>query len=157
MKLALIVSTILLCGTLLGCGSSACSDQLSGSGKNNYDLECDAIEIFYQQSGGTFQAAIVQYIRGAPNERQIPVKVIANAPVEAGVTKNYDPRSNPAPLSLTRAMSDGSSFPDITVGSMTFDDFDGPGTSTSGKFYFTFESGRTINGEFSGTFQQLGQ
>jgi hypothetical protein len=94
----------------------------------------------------------ISYVRGGKESRQIPVKVIAKAPLAEGQKKDI---SSSAGGGITRAMTDHSSFPALTEGNVTFDTLGNAGQQVEGVFYTTFDNGRTLNGEFCGTAQLL--
>ena len=145
---------VLLMATVAACGSSS-DKRLFGSAQSNYDLAFDVIEIQRQEtSGGELDAMIVIYARDPddPKRRQIPVKIVANAPLEEGKRRDITGSGG----ALIRVMSDGAQFPEMEVGGVTFDELGGEGETASGSFNITFkESGRTLNGEFTGTVETI--
>jgi len=133
--------------------------ELSGSVvQSGYNMEYDTIEIYHQEYGGKFLSMQVLYIDKAKGGR-IPVKVIANVPVEPGKAKDLVADNGGA---VTRVMDDGTSFPDMIKGTITFDEI-AVGKKVSGDFYITFKADPlngikvegTLNGKFSGTIKSL--
>lgn len=53
-------------------------------------------------------------------------------------------------------MGDGSSFPKLQQGSVTFTETGESGANVSGSFDVTFEGGATLKGSFTGKGQQTG-
>ncbi len=150
-SLLTIAAALLATASLSGCGAGDCNE-LSGVAEKSYDLIFDRVVINRQENkAGDFQAMTIEYIRGSPGEQQIPVKVIAKAPLESGKTKDISGDGG----GITRAMSDASAFKDLTTGVITFDPLGDAGESTEGDFFVTFEDGRTLNGEFCGTVELL--
>jgi len=138
---------------LAGCDDTAGS-RLGGSVYETYNLTFNTIKIKKQVVGGTFQAMIVEYVNdsgGCANACEIPVKVVINAPVSGGEKKDLAKDG-----AVTRVMKDNSQFPDLDKGNITFHDLPDVGGDASGEFYATFVGGTTLNGEFSGTVQLLG-
>jgi hypothetical protein len=137
-----------------GCGAGECN-RLFGSAESSgsYDLVFEAVEINRQESAdGKLDAMTISYVRGGKDGRQIPVKVIAKAPVASGEKKDI---ANAAGGGITRAMVDHSTFPALTAGNVTFEPLGNPGEQAEGTFYTTFENGRTLNGDFCGVVQLL--
>jgi hypothetical protein len=136
-----------------GCDDTA-GGRLGGSVYETYNLTYNTINIKKQVVGGTFQAMIVEYVNktgGCGNACEIPVKVVINAPISAGEKKDLAKDG-----SVTRVMKDNSQFPDLDKGNITFHDLPDVGGEAEGEFYATFVGGTTLNGDFSGTVQLLG-
>lgn len=150
-RTALVALLGLLVASLTGaCGDDACT---SLKGPPGYDLVFDSVSIERQESGGNPDAMIIRYIKKLKSGvEEVPAKVIANWPVEAGKQKDIKPPNG----NLSRTMQNQVQFPDIESGNITFDKLGGAGQEASGKFYITFaQSGGTLNGEFCGTVKLL--
>jgi hypothetical protein len=134
--------------------SSACngteSNRLFGSAATTYALDFTHVDIYKQTKGGVFMAAIVEYVNETKKGREIPVKVVANAPVVEGQDKDLL-----AEGAIIRVMPDGSQFKNIEQGHINFDSLPDAGADASGAFYITFIGGSTLNGEFSAKVQAL--
>ena len=140
--------------TMLGSGCSSgnsCGD-LGGSVTIDYKI-CDYQKVVIQRSESeeTPIAMIVGYVRETQGTLEWLVKVVANWPVEAGKEKDLVTGG-----SVEHHAIGGAVFPDLQLGTITFDTLGEPGQNASGKFFATFVGeGGTLNGDFSGTVQRL--
>lgn len=151
---AALTAVVTTLAAATGCGAGDCN-RLFGSAESSgsYDLVFDAVEIHRQETrAGELDAVTISYVRGGKDGQQIPVKVIAKAPVAAGQQKDI---ADAAGGGITRAMTDHSTFPSLTEGNVTFDTLGNEGQDVDGKFYTTFDNGRTLNGEFCGVAKLL--
>jgi hypothetical protein len=139
---------MLLALSLAGCGGSE-SNSLSGSVKETFPMDFDHVEVYRQETAGTFVAMKVMYVDGQGSKKRYPVILIANAPVAENQPKNLKTEGN-----LYRTF-DGSEFAPLKEGTITFEKLGKVGESVSGKFYATFTPGTTLNGDFSATLQLL--
>lgn len=77
--------TLLLTLTLSACSDGVDGDNwIGGSAAKTYDVDFDEVRVKKQVIGGVFQAMTVEYVQIGKAQEYIPVKVVANAPVEAG-------------------------------------------------------------------------
>jgi len=129
--------------------TTACGDDLSScndlAGPKDYDLHYERVVIFKQAD-----AMIVSYERPTTSGTEIPAKIVANFPIEAGVEKNILVDG-----SVSRTMANQVQFPDAERAVITFDELGDVGSEASGKFYVTFTTGSTLSGEFCGTVKDL--
>jgi hypothetical protein len=138
--------------TLLGaCGGSS-TNRLYGSACTTFNCDFDRVEVKRQDANGTLHAIIVEYVYGpGTGSQHSPVKIVANAPVTQAQEKDLTKEG-----ALTRVMPDGSQFPTMKEGKITFDELGDVGKTAAGRFYITFDkTGTTLDGEFSATLQQL--
>lgn len=130
-----------------GCNGSDCN-KLAGAVVTSFNLDFSRVAITKQLNGGTFTAMILEYINenvgDCAKEKKcpIPVKVVANAPVEPNTEHDLIKKG-----ALLRVMPDMSQFQNLDKG---FIKFDGLGGDIDGEFYGTFIDGSTINGDFCG-------
>lgn len=135
----------------LGCGAESSGNKLSGSVERSFNLEFDQVKIERQESNNAWIAMIVTYLNSSTGE--IPVKVVANAPIEAGVKHDLVTDGK-----VDRFVQNGAKFknpPQAGKAHITFDTLGQVGESASGNFFVTFSDGSTLNGAFSGTVTQL--
>ena len=136
-----------------GCGSEC--NELDGSIRRGFDLSFDKVVVEYQEISGQLDALKVVYIRDPAGTPEIVARVIANAPVEEGQTKNI---SDPKDGGLSRAVSNGGQFPEIQSANITFDTIGEPGQEASGEFFITLGdagSVNTLNGKFCATVERV--
>jgi hypothetical protein len=154
MQSSALAATCSLTALLLA-GASGCSgledcNKLAGAVALTYDLSFSAVTIEKQIKSEQFQAMRVTYLNGATND--IPVRVVANAPIEAGQHKDL---AKAQEASVYRVMANNSDFPEVREGYIVFDDLGDVGDDGNGKFYATFLDGTTLNGEFCGVVKEL--
>lgn len=142
---------LFITGLAAGCNGSQ-SNRLFGSASTIYNLDFTSVRVNKQVIGGVFKAMVLEYVNERKSSAEIPVKVVANAPVTEGQQKDLVKEG-----AVYRVMGDGSQFKAMQKGTITFEDLPDPGGDCSGEFYITFvEGGITLNGEFSATLGKLG-
>lgn len=149
-------------GLAMALATAACDgltddNRLFGSAAKTYNLDFTSVRIKKQLMEGDFHAMIVEYVNEKKDGfEEYPVKVIALAPVESGQKQDLM-----AGGSITRVMPDAAQFPEMESGNITFSSIT-VGDGCTGEFFVTFvppkegSSSTTLNGEFSGTVEQLG-
>ncbi|MCB9557204.1 MAG: hypothetical protein H6707_13940 [Deltaproteobacteria bacterium] len=140
-------------GCLLSAACGGADGDLSGTAARDYDLSYSTVRVQQQLAAGAPVAMLVLYERGGQNDRETPVKLVANWPVEVG--KSVDLVKGGA---LIHVVAGGAQFPDlIAPSSATFQQFGQPGEPASGEFSATFVGGTTLNGKFSAQLEVIGQ
>jgi hypothetical protein len=134
---------------LTGCSGLDDCNKLGGAVAITYDLGFNKVTIEKQTKAGQFQAMRVTYLNDDSGD--IPVRLVANAPVEEGKKKDLATKE----ATVYRVMQNNSQFPDVKEGHITFDTLGGAGDDADGRFYATFVDGTTLNGEFCGTVREL--
>lgn len=140
---------------LAGCGDGTGDNELSGSSVKSYNLAFDSVVVQKQTAGGVFKAMVVRYIKQRKGANPSnPVVVVANAPVKEGEKKDITGNNG----SIYRVMDDGSVFPDVKTGHITFSSLGEVGEKGAGEFYVTFNDSlkTTLNGTFSATVTAIG-
>jgi hypothetical protein len=132
-----------------GCNGLDDCNKLGGAVAITYDLGFNKVTIEKQTKNGEFQALRVTYLNDDSGD--IPVRVVANAPVEEGKKKDLATKE----ATVYRVMQNNSQFPDVKEGHITFDSLGGVGDDADGRFYATFVDGTTLNGDFCGTVREL--
>jgi hypothetical protein len=142
---------------LAGCGAGSSANDLEGSLKEAYSglgfthVTCTRQE---DKTSKELVAMIVQYL---DDKDYIQVKVIANKPVVAGQARDLANNGG----AVIRAVPDGSAFPALKNGNITFDNVSNVGGTCSGQFFLTFQADltkgqgveNTLTGHFSATLQ----
>lgn len=136
---------------LAACGSDTPGNELEGSVKTTFNLEFQYVEIFRQDNKeleGEFDWKVM-YVWESKSTKRWPAIVVATAPVKEGQPVNL-----PARGQITHVV-EGAEFEELKGGEILFDTLGEVGDTASGKFFGTFVSGGTINGEFSAAIQGL--
>jgi len=146
-----LIPGLALALVLGACGNDSSDKELEGSVCTTFKCEVDYVEIYRQENReleGQYDWKVM-YVKQDKQTQRWPAIVVATAPVKEGEAVPL-----PARGSITHVV-DGAEFPELREGEVTFDTLGDVGEEASGKFFGTFVTGGTINGEFSATVQSL--
>ena len=138
-----LASTTVLLGAGADCGATG-ANSLDGSISESHDLAFDTVELRRYESG----AIQLDYLHELESgDVEVTAKIVFDAP-EGGIVTGEEIDLVAHNGVAQRAHSDGQSFPAIESGALTFTSGGEELGAAAGDFAITFESGKTLNGDF---------